>query len=135
MLTSLILGVVSMGVLVVATTCLFGASWGNPLGVAVLVLAAVLAAMGIMALIATVAKTPEQAGNWQSVVAVILGPARRDVLPRLAGPGSPPHAHVDHAAGVVPPRPRRPSGGRPGRRVDTGARDARVRGRRRAASP
>ena len=76
-----------MGVLVVATTLLFGASWGNPLGVAVLVIAAVLAAMGIMAVIATVAKTPEQAGNWQSVVAVILGLLGGTFFPVSHAPG------------------------------------------------
>lgn len=87
MLTSLILGVFSMGVLVVATTILFGASWGNPLGVGVLVIAAVLAAMGIMAVIATVAKTAEQAGNWQSVTAVILGLLGGTFFPVSKAPG------------------------------------------------
>ena len=87
MLTSLILGVVSMAVLVVATTVLFGASWGNPLGVAVLVVAAVLAAMGIMALVATAARTAEQAGNWQSVVAVILGLLGGTFFPVSKAPG------------------------------------------------
>jgi ABC-2 type transport system permease protein len=62
-----------MVVLVVATSLLFGARWGNPAGVAVLIVAAILAAMGIMALIATVARSAEQASNWQSVVAVVLG--------------------------------------------------------------
>jgi ABC-2 type transport system permease protein len=87
MLTSLILGVFSMGVLVVATTLLFGASWGNPLGVGVLVIAAVLAAMGIMAVIATAAKTAEQAGNWQSVTAVILGLLGGTFFPVSNAPG------------------------------------------------
>jgi ABC-2 type transport system permease protein len=87
MLTSLILGVISMGVLVVATTFLFGASWGNPVGVAVLVVAAVLAAMAIMALVATVAKTAEQAGNWQSVVAVVLGLLGGTFFPVSRAPG------------------------------------------------
>ncbi len=87
MLTSLILGVFSMGVLVVATTLLFGASWGNPLGVGVLVIAAVFAAMGIMAVIATAAKTAEQAGNWQSVTAVILGLLGGTFFPVSNAPG------------------------------------------------
>ncbi len=87
MLTSLILGVISMGVLVVATTLLFGASWGNPFGVGVLVVAAVLAAMAIMALIATIAKTAEQAGNWQSVAAVVLGLLGGTFFPVSGAPG------------------------------------------------
>lgn len=73
LLTSFLLGIISMVVLVVATSLLFGAHWGNPAGVAVLIVAATLAAMGIMALIATVARSAEQASNWQSVVAVVLG--------------------------------------------------------------
>jgi ABC-2 type transport system permease protein len=76
-----------MGVLVAATSLLFGASWGNPLGVAVLVVAAVLAAMGIMALIATLAKTADQASNWQSVAAVILGLLGGTFFPVSLAPG------------------------------------------------
>ncbi len=87
MLTSFILGVVSMSVLVVATSLLFGASWGNPIGVAILIVAAVLSAMGIMAVVATLAKTPEQAGNWQSVIAVILGLLGGTFFPVARAPG------------------------------------------------
>jgi ABC-2 type transport system permease protein len=72
-IVSLMLGVISMGVLVAATTFLMEASWGAPLGVALLVLAGVLAAIGIMGLVASVAKTPEGAGNLGSIIAVILG--------------------------------------------------------------
>ena len=73
LLTSLILGLVSMTVLVVATSLLLGASWGNPVGVALLLVAGVLAATGIASVVASLAKTPEQAGSWQAVVAVTLG--------------------------------------------------------------
>jgi ABC-2 type transport system permease protein len=67
------LGLVSMVVLVIATTLLFGAEWGNPLGVFLLVVAAIISALGIMAVVAGFAKTPEQAGNYSSMVAVVLG--------------------------------------------------------------
>jgi ABC-2 type transport system permease protein len=87
LLTSFMLGVVSMVVLVVATSLLFGASWGNPAGVAVLIVAAILAAMGIMSLIATLAKDAEQAGNWQSVVAVVLGLLGGTFFPVSQAPG------------------------------------------------
>lgn len=66
-------GVVAMVVLVVASAQLIGARWGNPAGVAMLVASSVLAAMGVMALVAAFAKTPEQASNWQAIVAVVLG--------------------------------------------------------------
>jgi len=68
-----LLGVISMTVLVVATTLLMEANWGAPLGVALLVIAGVLSAVGIMGLVASVAKTPEGAGNLGSIIAVILG--------------------------------------------------------------
>lgn len=73
LLTSVVLGVVSLGVLVAATTLLLGASWGSPLGVALLVVAGVLAATGITSVVASLARTAEQAGSWQAVVAVCLG--------------------------------------------------------------
>jgi ABC-2 type transport system permease protein len=87
LLGTFLLGLISMGVLVVATSLLFGASWGNPLGVAVLVVAAILAAIGIMALIATLAKNSEQAANWQSVVAVVLGLFGGTFFPLSLAPG------------------------------------------------
>jgi ABC-2 type transport system permease protein len=87
LLTSFLLGALSMTVLAVATSLLFGASWGNPLGVAVLIVAAILAAMGIMALVATLARNAEQAGNWQSVVAVVLGLLGGTFFPVSRAPG------------------------------------------------
>jgi len=87
LLTSFLLGVISMAVLVAATTLLFGATWGNPVGVSVLIVTAIMAATGIMALIATVARNAEQAANWQSVVAVILGLIGGTFFPVSQAPG------------------------------------------------
>lgn len=70
---SFVLGVVAMAVLIVVTTLLMEATWGAPLGVALLVISGVLAAMGIMGLIAAVAKTPEGAENLGAIIAVVLG--------------------------------------------------------------
>lgn len=72
-LLSFLLGLISMTVLVMATAVIMGASWGAPLGVSVLVVAGVLSAVGIMGLVAAIAKTPEGAGNLGSIIAVILG--------------------------------------------------------------
>jgi ABC-2 type transport system permease protein len=72
LLTSLVLGIVSMSVLAVATHFVLGAHWGNPLGVAILIVCGVLAATAVMALVATLAKTAEQAGAWGSMVALVL---------------------------------------------------------------
>jgi ABC-2 type transport system permease protein len=71
-LGSFVLGLGAMGVLAVASTLLIGADWGNPIGAALLIVAAVVAAMGITALIATLARTEEQAGGWNGIVAVTL---------------------------------------------------------------
>jgi len=87
LLTSFLLGVISMAVLVAATTVLFGATWGNPVGVTVLIATAITAATGIMALIATLARNAEQAANWQSVVAVILGLIGGTFFPVSLAPG------------------------------------------------
>jgi ABC-2 type transport system permease protein len=62
-----------MGVLIIASDLLMGADWGAPLGVTILVVTGVLAAVGIMGLVAAVAKTPEGAANLGSIIAVILG--------------------------------------------------------------
>jgi len=73
LVTSFLLGVVSMTVLIVGTSVLMGASWGDPVGVGLLVVAGVLAATGIMAVVATLARNVEQAGNLQAIIAVTLG--------------------------------------------------------------
>jgi ABC-2 type transport system permease protein len=70
---SFILGVVAMTVIVVASSLLLSAEWGNPIGVGALIVAAVLAAMGITAMITTLGRTEEQAGGWNAIVAVTLG--------------------------------------------------------------
>ncbi len=70
-----LLGVISMTTLVVATSVpfLLNADWGAPFGVALLVIAGVLSAVGIMGLVASAAKTPEGAGNMGAIIAVVLG--------------------------------------------------------------
>jgi ABC-2 type transport system permease protein len=73
LLVSFVLGLASMAVLVAGTSLLLGADGGNPVGVGILVVCGVLAATGLMALIATVAKTTEQAGYFQAMAALVLG--------------------------------------------------------------
>jgi ABC-2 type transport system permease protein len=58
---------------VLATTWLLDARWGDPLGVTLLVLGGVLAAVGVTALVATLATTTAQAGAYVSIVAVVGG--------------------------------------------------------------
>jgi ABC-2 type transport system permease protein len=73
LITSLVLGFVSMTVLAVATSFLLSAHWGNALGVAILILAGVLAATAVMTLVATFAHNSEQAQSWQAMVALVFG--------------------------------------------------------------
>ena len=72
-LASLVVGLVSTVLLVLATTWLLQAEWGDPLGVALLIVGGVLAAVGVTALVATYAKTTAQAGAMVSIVAVVGG--------------------------------------------------------------
>ena len=71
-LVSIVVASISMTVIVLATTFLMGADWGDPLAVAALVLAVALAASGIATLIVGFAKTEEQAGSFIAVVALTL---------------------------------------------------------------
>jgi ABC-2 type transport system permease protein len=73
LLTSVALGVISMAVLALATRYLLGAHWGNPVGVAILIVCGVLSATAVMSVVATVARTAEEAQTLQSVVALVLG--------------------------------------------------------------
>jgi ABC-2 type transport system permease protein len=72
-LTSFALGVLSMAVLAVGSRLLMGADWGDPFGVTILVLAAVTSSVAIVAVVATLSRTAEQANVWQSIIAVTLG--------------------------------------------------------------
>ena len=66
------MGLVSMTILMVATTVLRGAYWGPPLPVALLILGAAFAAMGFSLLVSTLARTAEQAGGLNAIVALSL---------------------------------------------------------------
>ncbi|NNC75622.1 MAG: ABC transporter permease [Acidimicrobiia bacterium] len=73
LLAAFVLGLVSMIVLWVASSLVMGAEWGNPVGVLLLIVAGVIAAMGVTALVASFARTAEQAGGYAAIVAVVLG--------------------------------------------------------------
>ncbi|HLO35974.1 MAG TPA: ABC transporter permease [Candidatus Deferrimicrobium sp.] len=71
-LAGMVLGLVAMTTLVVATTVLVHASWGPPVLLATLLIAAVIAATGISTLVSTLAKTVEQAGGLNAIIALSL---------------------------------------------------------------
>lgn len=72
-LTSILIGLAALTTLAVASSLLMGADWGAPAGVAILIVAAVLAVVAVMSFVGGLAKSGEQAGNLQSIVAVTFG--------------------------------------------------------------
>lgn len=66
------LGLVAMTVMLVATTLFQGANWGPPALVLLLIVAAVIAASGISMVVASIARTPQQAGGLNAIVALSL---------------------------------------------------------------
>lgn len=72
-ITAFGLGLVSMLILIVATSFILGADWGNPLGVALLVVAATASAIGVMAMVSALARTSEQGAVFSAIAAVVLG--------------------------------------------------------------
>jgi ABC-2 type transport system permease protein len=85
-IATFVVGLVSMSALVVASTVLLGAEWGSPVGVALLVVSGVLAAMGLTALVSSLARTPAQAGGYASTAAVVLGLLGGTFFPVSQGP-------------------------------------------------
>jgi ABC-2 type transport system permease protein len=71
-LAAFALGVTSVLVMWLATSLVFGADWGDPLAVVALTVSSVLAAIGITALVVTLARTDEQADGYGSLVVFTL---------------------------------------------------------------
>jgi ABC-2 type transport system permease protein len=71
-LSSFVLGLLSIGAMIAATSVLLDAKWGDPLAVAALTIAIVFAAMGITGLLITFAKTQEQASGFGAMAATGL---------------------------------------------------------------
>jgi ABC-2 type transport system permease protein len=67
------MGVSQVGILILASAILFQVRWGDPLGVAVLILAAVFGAAGWAMVITAFARTPAQVGSIGSAVMLIFG--------------------------------------------------------------
>jgi len=86
-IASLAVGLVSTSLLVLATSLLLEADWGDPFGVALLVLAGVVAAVAVTALVSTFATTAAQAGAYASIVAVVGGLLGGTFFPIADAPG------------------------------------------------
>ncbi len=68
-----LVGAAQMFILIVASALLFGLRWGDPLGVVLLVLAAVVGASGWGLLLAAVAKNPAQVANMGMAMMLLFG--------------------------------------------------------------
>ena len=86
-LASFAVGFVSTTLLVIASTVLLDATWGDPLGVSLLVVAGVFTAVAVTALVTTLASTPAQAGAYASIVAVVGGLLGGTFFPISQAPG------------------------------------------------
>lgn len=84
---SFAVGLASTAFLVVATSVLLDSTWGNPVGVALLVVAGVSTAVAVTALVATLAKSAAQVGSYASIVAVVGGLLGGTFFPISQAPG------------------------------------------------
>jgi ABC-2 type transport system permease protein len=96
-LVSVVVGVVALVVLAVASTVVMGADWGDPVAAGALILALVLAAVSITGVVAGVARTAEQAGDIQTVVALMLGLLGGSLFPISRGAG-----WLSHLSAITP---------------------------------
>jgi ABC-2 type transport system permease protein len=67
------MGVAQVGILILASALMLGVRWGDPLGVAVLILACVFGATGWGMVITAIARTPAQVGSIGTAVMLIFG--------------------------------------------------------------
>ncbi len=72
-LVSFVLGLASMTALLLFASTLLGATFGNPFGVALLVVSGVLAAVATVSCVVGLSRSAEQAGAIQSGLALVLG--------------------------------------------------------------
>jgi ABC-2 type transport system permease protein len=83
---SVLLGCVSMGTIWLVGELVTGATWGDPVAVAVLLIASVLAISGITSLLALVATTDERASALTALVAFVLALAGGNFAPLSLSP-------------------------------------------------
>ncbi len=71
-LAALVMCLMSLAVLVVASSYLMGADWGNWLGVSLLVIAVSVTSVAVMSMVGGLARTAEQANALQGVIATVM---------------------------------------------------------------
>ncbi len=69
----LLTGIVQVGILILASSLIFGLTWGNPLGISLLIITTAMAATGWGLLLASFAKTTSQITSSGTTVMLIFG--------------------------------------------------------------
>lgn len=85
-MVSMVMALLSMSVIVIGTSILLGAGWGDPVAVVALVIAAAVAATGISLLVVAFTRTEEQAGSAIAVVTMLLAVLGGSFFPANQGP-------------------------------------------------
>ena len=85
-IVSMVLALVSMGVIIIGTALLLGAEWGDPVALLALVLAAAVAATGISLLTVAFTHNEEQAGSAIAIVSLTLAVIGGSFFPANQGP-------------------------------------------------
>ncbi len=85
-LVSIVIGIVSMSTIVIGTTLLVQARWGDPLAVGALIVATSLAAAGIALLVVGFTHTEDQAGSLTAIVAMSLAVLGGSFFPMSQAP-------------------------------------------------
>jgi ABC-2 type transport system permease protein len=80
-------GAAQVGVLVLATSLMFGLRWGDPLAVGLLVLAVAAAATGWGLLLASLARSPAQVGSLGAAMMILFGILGGSFFPAGGLPG------------------------------------------------
>ena len=86
LIVSMVLALVSLGVIVGGTALLLGATWGDPVAIVALLLAAATAATGISLLTVAFTRNEEQAGSAIAIVSLTLAVIGGSFFPANQGP-------------------------------------------------
>ncbi len=85
-IVALVIALVSLSVVVLGTSLLLGASWGDPLAVAALILATAVAATGVALLAVAFTRTEDQAGTAVAAMTMTLAILGGAFFPTSQGP-------------------------------------------------
>ncbi|MEN8098462.1 MAG: ABC transporter permease [Chloroflexota bacterium] len=86
LISTFVTGLIQFSVLVIISTLIFQLDWGNPLGVALLSLATVLAMTSLGVAIAAIVRDDQQVNTWGVAVLMVFGAIGGHFFPRINYP-------------------------------------------------